>query len=286
MNIAYIRISDPHQNPARQIEKMKTLDIEERFVFIDKQSGKTFDRPQYQAMKNILREGDLIYIDALDRLGRDYDGIITEWKTITRIMGVDIVVLEQENVFDSRKFRAMGDTGKLMEDQFLSLLSYVADQEREKIRKRQREGIDIALSQGKPYGRKSTTITPAFIKAYTDWKSGTITATVAMQECNYKRTTFYKKAKEYECQILKSSEFFPQTQASPPTYDHSSQIKIASDQRILSLYKRNRTMPRNKYQYIADCLNSNFEYDVQKLKWTAETLKHTIQRLKINKEIN
>lgn len=109
---------------------------------MDKQSGKDFDRPRYQAMQLMLREGDLVYVDALDRLGRDYDGIIAEWKYITREIGADIVCLDNEIPFDSRKFKTMGDFGKVMEDQFLSLLAYVAEQERKKNRSRQAEGIE------------------------------------------------------------------------------------------------------------------------------------------------
>lgn len=126
---------------------MKELGIEERYIFVDKQSGGNFDLPQYQAMNLIIREKDLIYIDALDRLGRDYDGIIQEWKKITRIVKADIVILENETLFDSRKFRSTGDVGNLLEDQFLSLLSYVAKQERQKIRQRQWEGIDLASAK-------------------------------------------------------------------------------------------------------------------------------------------
>jgi DNA invertase Pin-like site-specific DNA recombinase len=132
---------------------MKELGIEDRFIFIDKQSGKDFEREQYQAMKRIIRENDLLFLDALDRLGRDYEGIIREWKVITRELGADIVILENETLFDSRKFKQMGDMGKLMEDQFLSLLSYVADQERKKIRQRQAEGIAVAKAKGKHLGR-------------------------------------------------------------------------------------------------------------------------------------
>lgn len=197
MLIGYIRISDPSQNPGRQIEKIKKLGIEDRYIFIDKQTGKNFDRPQYQAMKQIIREGDLIYIDALDRLGRDYDGIIKEWKEITRIRGVDIVALEQESLFDSRKFRTMGgDIGKLLEDQFLSLLSYIADQEREKIKRRQREGIDLALTNGTKFGRPKKEITPLFINAFTQWQQGKITAVKAMEISCMKASTFYRRAKE------------------------------------------------------------------------------------------
>jgi len=198
MELGYVRVSDRDQNPERQIVKMKALGIQERFIFIDKQSGKNFDRPQYQAMRRIIREGDLIYIDALDRLGRNYDGIIAEWKEITRNLGADIVVLDQETLFDSRKFKAMGDVGKLMEDQFLSLLSYVAEQERNKIRQRQREGIDLALKQKRPYGRPKAKVTDKMRSAYLQWKKGKITAVKAMEKAEVKRCTFYKLAKQLD----------------------------------------------------------------------------------------
>ena len=147
-------ISDVGQNIDRQYTKMLELRIEERFIYVDKQSGKNFDRPQYQAMKGTIRQGDLIYIDALDRLGRDYDMILKEWKEITRDLGADIVILENETLFDSRKFKVIGDDlGKLMEDQFLSLLSYVASQERKRMLIRQREGIAQAKAKGKHLGR-------------------------------------------------------------------------------------------------------------------------------------
>ena len=198
MLVGYIRVSSYDQNPDRQIEKMQKLGIEERYLFIDKQSGKNFDRPAYKAMKQILRTGDLIYIDALDRLGRNYDGIIREWKYITREINADIVILDNEALFDSRKFKSMGQIGKLMEDQFLSLLSYVADQEREKIIKRQREGIDSAIKKGVKLGRNKIAITPIFINAYEEWQKGNITATEAMKKCNMKANTFYRRAKEYK----------------------------------------------------------------------------------------
>ena len=144
MKIGYGRVSAKDQNPERQLVKFRELGIEDRFIFIDKKSGKDFDRPRYQAMRLMIREGDLVYVDALDRLGRDYDGIIREWKHITREVGADIVCLDNETLFDSRKFKTMGDFGKVMEDQFLSLLAYVAEQERKKNRQRQAEGIEIA----------------------------------------------------------------------------------------------------------------------------------------------
>ena len=196
MNIGYIRVSDKSQNPDRQIEKMKEIGIEERFIFVDRQSGKDFSRPAYQSMKQVLREGDLLYLDALDRLGRNYDGIINEWKDMTRNIGADIIVLEQESLFDSRKFREMGELGKLMEDQFLSLLSYVAAQEREKIRTRQQEGIAIARRKGVRLGRPRVEMTQEFVDVIGRWTHGEMTAREAMCICNMSPSTFYRRVDE------------------------------------------------------------------------------------------
>jgi DNA invertase Pin-like site-specific DNA recombinase len=198
MKLGYVRVSTKEQNTERQIKKMKELGIEDRYIFIDKQSGKDFDRPQYQALRLIIREGDLLYMDALDRLGRDYDGIIREWKHITRELNADIVVLENETLFDSRKFRSMGDLGKLMEDQFLSLLSYVAEQERKKTKQRQAEGIEVALNNGVKFGRPKKQITSEFKSVYEEWKAGAITAVEAMKRVDMKANTFYRRVSDYE----------------------------------------------------------------------------------------
>lgn len=148
----------------------------------------------------IIRGGDLLYLDSLDRLGRDYDGIIREWKYITRELNADIVVLENETLFDSRKFRTMGDLGKLMEDQFLSLLSYVAEQERKKNKQRQAEGIEVAKNNGVRFGRRKYEINEDFIRVYSEWKSELITATEGMKRLSLKPNTFYRRVKEYENQ--------------------------------------------------------------------------------------
>lgn len=198
MKIGYVRVSSRDQNPDRQIKKLRELGVEERFLFIDQQSGKNFDRPRYQAMRQIIREGDLLIIDSIDRLGRNYDGILQEWKNITREIGADIVALDNETLFDSRKFRAMGDIGKLMEDQFLSLLAYVAEQERLKIKERQREGIVLARERGVFGGRPKKTITPEFLSAYDAWRRGELTATAAYKQCGFSETTFYRRVKELE----------------------------------------------------------------------------------------
>jgi DNA invertase Pin-like site-specific DNA recombinase len=205
MKIGYIRVSSIDQNIDRQLQKMIELGIEERFIFIDRQSGKDFNRPQYQAMKRIIREGDLVYVDALDRLGRDYNGIIQEWKNITRELNADVVVLENESLFDSRKFKAMGDIGKLMEDQFLSLLAYVAEQERKKIRQRQAEGIALAKAKGKKLGRPAINLQTiskeqrqTLENNYHRWKNKEITGVEFMKMLGLKKNSFYKIMKEYE----------------------------------------------------------------------------------------
>ena len=202
MKLGYIRVSSKDQNPERQIKKMRDLNIEDRYMFIDKSSGKNFTRPQYQAMLLIIREGDIIYLDALDRLGRNYTGIIDEWNYITRNLKADIVILENENLFDSRKFKTMGDLGKLLEDQFLSMLSYIADQERDKIRQRQAEGIIIAKNKGIKFGRPKKEITSLFMEIYLDWKQKRITSKESMRILQMKPNTFYRRIKEYEDSYL------------------------------------------------------------------------------------
>lgn len=204
----YIRVSTKDQNIERQLAKMVELGIEERDIFIDKMSGKNFDRPAYQALKIQLRKGDLIYVDALDRLGRNYDGIINEWKNITREIEADIVVLENETLFDSRKFKAMNTEdsklGSLMEDQFLSLLSYVADAERKKILARQKEGIAVAKAQGKHLGRPQLNLNTLskeqrkiLDEKFQAWKDKKITGVQLMDELGLKKNSFYKILKEY-----------------------------------------------------------------------------------------
>ncbi|HDR6245368.1 recombinase family protein [Bacillus paranthracis] len=208
----YIRVSTKEQNEQRQLHKMMERGVEARRIFVDKASGRNFDRPQYQLLRKILSPGDIVYIDALDRMGRNYDEVISEWKYITRELLADIVVLENETLFDSRKFREMGDMGRLMEDQFLSLLSYVADQERKKIRQRQAEGIAVAKSQGKHLGRPQfnlSTLNPKQLQiieeTYPKWKNREITGVQFMGLIELKKNTFYKIMKEYEVNDLKNS---------------------------------------------------------------------------------
>lgn len=148
-------------------------------------------------MKNVLREGDLLYLDALDRLGRDYDTIINEWKHITRMLKCDIIALDNAALFDSRKFREMGELGRLMEDQFLSLLAYVADTERKKTLRRQKEGIASAKKAGVKFGRPiSIEDWALFDRTAKRWADGEITAAEACRITGAKKTSWYKYTQE------------------------------------------------------------------------------------------
>ena len=184
----YVRVSTEEQNEARQIEKMRALGVPERYLFVEKQSGKDFDRTIYLGMRNILREGDLLYVDSIDRLGRNYDAVKKEWYYLTRELKVDVVALDLADLFDSRKFREQGEVGRLLEDQMLSLLAWVADQERKKIRQRQREGIEIAKVAGKYKGRKPV-IVPDFEKYYQRYMSRKVSKAGLARELHISRPT-------------------------------------------------------------------------------------------------
>lgn len=176
------------------------MGVEDRFIFLDTASGKDFERPKYKMMLNMLREGDEIILDSLDRLGRNYDLIKEQWIYITREIKADVLILENETLFDSKKFKSMGDLGKLLEDQFLSLLAYIATEERNKIRMRQRDGIINAKNKGVKFGRPSkvTIKDIAFINIYNEWSEGLITATNAHKRLGIGRSNFYRLVNEYE----------------------------------------------------------------------------------------
>lgn len=199
----YIRVSSKDQNEGRQLEAMKEKEIDERDIFIDKQSGKNFNREQYQLLKRILRKGDVLYIHSLDRFGRNKEEILNEWNDITKNIQADIVVLDMP-LLDTTQFK--DSLGTFIADLVLQILSWMAEEERERIRKRQREGIDLALQKGVVFGRPKMEITEEFKQAYDRWKSGEITAVKAMKEAGVKKTTFYKLVKEYEGLRIASSE--------------------------------------------------------------------------------
>lgn len=191
----YGRVSTKEQNADRQIKAAKDFGIDDRDIYIDKKSGKDFDREQYQILKGQLRDGDLLVILSIDRLGRNYDQIIAEWRDIISL-GCDIVVLDMP-ILDTRNTDG-GLTKRFISDLFLQILSYVSEQERENIRSRQRQGIEIARSLGKYKGRKPIDV-QNFQEVYTEWRSGAITARKAMELLgSIKPNTFYRRVKEYE----------------------------------------------------------------------------------------
>lgn len=197
MEFFYIRCSAKDQNEARQIEKAKAMGIDDRHIFIEKESGKDFNRPVYQGIKQAtLRAGDVLYVDSLDRLGRNYEGIVAEWQSLTKELGVDIVVLDMP-LLDTRKNKDL--LGTLISDIVLQLLSYVAENEREKIRTRQAEGIAAAKARGVYKGRKPVSVdTLLFGQLYEEVKRGERTNAYVMGKLDLKRNTYYKLIQEYE----------------------------------------------------------------------------------------
>lgn len=191
----YCRVSSTDQKEDRQLEAMLELEINERDIFVDKCSGKNFDRPQYQALKVQLREGDVLVIKSIDRLGRNYKQICEEWREITREIKANIKVLDMP-VLDTT--RTEGLIGEVISDIVLQLLSYVAEQERAFIKQRQAEGIKLAKEKGKHLGKPPIEYPENWDNVYKVWESGAITAREAMKQLNLKPTSFYKLAKKYK----------------------------------------------------------------------------------------
>ncbi|MEW9596334.1 recombinase family protein [Bacillus toyonensis] len=191
----YIRVSSKDQNEDRQLEAMRQLISDERDIFIDKQSGRDFNREQYQLLKRMLRKDDILYVHSLDRFGRNKEAILQEWTDITKNIQAHIVVLDMP-LLDTTQYK--DSLGTLITDLVLQILSWLAEEERTKIKTRQREGIDLAQKQGKHLGRPRTEITDEFILAYTNWKQGEISALEAMRRCNMTSPTFYRVVKRYE----------------------------------------------------------------------------------------
>ena len=195
----YIRVSTKDQNEDRQLEAMRKMGINERDIYLDKQSGKNFERASYQLLKRVIRKGDILYIHSLDRFGRNKEEILQEWNDLTKNIEADIVVLDMP-LLDTTQYK--DSMGTFIADLVLQILSWMAEEERERIRKRQREGIDIALQKGIVFGRPRAKATEEFIDVYRRWKEGELTAVKAMKELDVKKTTFYQLVKEYETEVI------------------------------------------------------------------------------------
>lgn len=192
---AYVRVSTKEQNEDRQLIDMQKLEIDKNSIFIDKQSGKDFKRPGYTKMIGRLEVNDVVIIKSIDRLGRNYIEILEQWRVLTREKGVDIVVLDMP-LLDTRRGKNL--LGTFISDIVLQVLSFVAEKERENIRKRQAEGIAAAKARGVRFGRPPKLLPPEFYEAFKRWKSGEITGMEAAKKCNMPMSTFRYKAKIYE----------------------------------------------------------------------------------------
>ena len=191
----YIRVSSLDQNEDRQRIAMRGREIPEKNLFIDKQSGKDFDRPQYRRMVKKLKPGDLLYILSIDRLGRNYEEVQNQWRRLTKDIGVDISVIDMP-LLDTRNGKDL--MGTFIADLVLQILSFVAQNERENIRKRQEQGIAAAKARGVKFGRPPKPLPEGFHRAYQRWKAGAITGTAAARECGMPLSTFRYRAEIYE----------------------------------------------------------------------------------------
>ena len=193
MNYGYVRVSTKDQNIDRQMEDMYNQGLTDDYIFIDRQSGKDFDRTNYQKMKALFKNGDLLIIKSIDRLGRNYDMIIEEWKDIVNRLNVDIVVLDMP-LLDTRT-EGRNLVGKFISDIVLQILSFVAENERENIRKRQAEGIRIAKMQGKHLGRPKYPLPKNFYEVLNQYKDKAISLSKALEMLKMNKSTFYKYIK-------------------------------------------------------------------------------------------
>ena len=195
----YVRVSSRDQNIDRQIIAMREMNVPEKNIFIDKQSGKDFNRPKYKKLLRRLKQDDLIYIKSIDRLGRNYSEILEQWKVITKDKKADLYVMDMP-LLDTRREKNL--LGTLISDLVLTLLSYVAENERNNIRIRQAEGIAAAKARGVHFGRYPDPLPENFCDVYRKWKMKKITVSEASKECGMPQTSFYQRAKKYEKSTL------------------------------------------------------------------------------------
>ena len=189
----YARVSSKEQNEERQLSAFQKFGIDERDIYVDKQSGKDFNRKEYLTLKNILRENDLLVIKSIDRLGRNYDMIVNEWKDITKNIKADIVVIDMP-LLDTRKNKDL--LGTFISDIVLQILSYVAEQERTFIKQRKKEGILVAKNNGVKFGRPKIEKPQNFDIVVNKWKNKEIKSKDAMKLLGLKANTFYNMVKD------------------------------------------------------------------------------------------
>lgn len=193
----YARVSTTHQKEDRQVEALLNYGVPQENIFVDKASGKDFNREEYLLLKRILSrtQNNVLIIKSIDRLGRNYKEIQNQWKELTQELNVDIVVLDMP-ILDTRQYKDL--LGNFISDLILQVLSFVAENERTNIKERQKEGIKIAKSKGTKFGRPTISIPLNFETEYNNWKQGKQTAKTTMENLNLKRTKFYNIVGQYE----------------------------------------------------------------------------------------
>ena len=190
----YVRVSSLDQNADRQVTALRKLGISTKRLMIDKQSGKDFNRPAYKRLIRKIKQGDLLYIQSLDRLGRNYEEIQTQWRVLTKDKGIDICVLDMP-LLDTRKNKDL--LGTFIADITLQILSFVAQNERENIRKRQAEGIATAKARGVKFGRPKIPVPLNYPEIVQNYNKGNTSAIEAAKMCNMSESTFFRRLKEY-----------------------------------------------------------------------------------------
>ena len=189
----YIRVSARDQNEDRQLVAMHNVKVPKRNIYLDKQSGKDFERPMYSELVQKLQKDDLIFVKSIDRLGRNYKEIQEQWQFLTRVKEVDIAVIDMP-LLDTRRGKSL--VGTLLSDIVLQVLAFAAENERDNIRTRQREGIDAAKAKGVKFGRPRMGMPENFDEICSKWRYGMITTEQAAQECGVSRSTLYKRYHE------------------------------------------------------------------------------------------
>lgn len=192
MLYGYVRVSTREQNEERQLIALEEVKVLKKNIYIDKQSGKDFNRPMYRRMLKKLKPQDILYIKSIDRLGRNYGEILEQWRLLTREKSVDIVVLDMP-LLDTRRGKDL--MGTFLSDIVLQVLSFVAENERKNIRNRQREGIEAAKLRGVQFGRPPKPLPDNFEQVCRRWLAKEISGAEAAKQCNITTATFYRKAK-------------------------------------------------------------------------------------------
>ena len=189
----YVRVSSMEQNEDRQMIALKKAGVSASHVFMDKQSGKDFHRANYEKMISILQKGDLLYIMSIDRLGRNYAEIQNQWRMLTKEIGIDICVIDMP-LLDTRNGKDL--MGTFIADLVLQILSFVAENERENIRKRQEQGIAAAKKRGVRFGRPESKVPDNFQNIVKAWEHGNLKFGEVLEKCQMSKSTFYRRLRE------------------------------------------------------------------------------------------